>query len=103
VGAIGADVVKAVAVRPGLWRTALVVVARFAAPGWWRRRPYLPLPADDLWRFRMVTAYGDPDRRPPPSDVLDYLEWCRRSASDRRSVPDTARGRTRRRGHGEDG
>jgi hypothetical protein len=51
----------------------------------------------------MVTAYGDPDGRPPPSDVLDYLEWCRRSESDRRGAPHAATGWTRRRDDGEDG
>jgi hypothetical protein len=28
-------------------------------------------------RFRMITAYGDPDRVPAPNDVITYLRWCR--------------------------
>ena len=71
--------------RPDLWWTALGVVRRFAVPGWWRRRPWTPRPAEDLWRFRMVTAYGDPTARPSPSDAVDYLEWCRDEAPTRRS------------------
>ena len=74
---IGGRAVLAVAVRPHLWPTALGVVRRFAEPGWWRHRPWLPLPARDLWRFRMVTAYGDPAARPGGADLVDYLEWCR--------------------------
>ncbi|MCB1016560.1 MAG: hypothetical protein KDB10_15830 [Acidimicrobiales bacterium] len=67
----------AVAVRPRLWRTALVQVARLARPGWWRRWPLLPLPDRDYLRFRLVTAYGDPDRAPETDDLVTYLHWCR--------------------------
>jgi hypothetical protein len=28
-------------------------------------------------RFRMVTAYGDPQHEPEPEDLVTYLEWCR--------------------------
>ncbi len=68
---------RPVVTRPGLWWAALGALRRTAAPGWWRRRPYLPLPDDRLWDFRMVTAYGTPDAVPRPADVLSYLNWCR--------------------------
>jgi len=48
-----------------------------AVPGWWRSSPHLPLPDPRLWAFRMVTAYGDPDRDPAAADAISYLEWCR--------------------------
>ena len=32
--------------------------AGWPRPGWWRRPPFLPLPAPDYLRFRMETAYG---------------------------------------------
>ena len=67
----------AVVVRPSLWSTALVQVFRLARPGWWRRWPPLPLPDPAYMRFRLVTAYGDPDRAPEPEDVVTYLHWCR--------------------------
>lgn len=76
-------VVAAVLRRPDLWGTALGAVLRLAAPGWWRRRPYVPLPDAGLWAFRMVTAYGRPDAPPQPADVLSYLEWCRSTRSSR--------------------
>lgn len=73
-----AAVVGAVARRPGLWPTAARQVVRMTPAGWWRRAPFLPVPRGDYLRFRMVTQYGDPRRRPEPADVLDYLAWCRR-------------------------
>jgi len=69
-------VVGAVLVRPKLWRTAIVQVFRLARPGWWRRWPLLPVPDREYLRFRLVTAYGDPDRPPEPADVVTYLHWC---------------------------
>jgi hypothetical protein len=100
---IGAGVVGAVIVRPDLWGTAIGVVRRFAVPGWWRRPPCLPLPSPGLWRFRMITAYGDPEARPTPSDTVDYLEWCRGVAGPRRTGLDVAARAPRRRGVGGDG
>ena len=68
--------VAAVARHPVLWPTALRQVRVLAAPGWWRRPPFLPLPAPAYLRFRLQTAYGD-DRDPEPGDVVTYLHWCR--------------------------
>ena len=67
----------AVAVRPRLWGVAVTQALRLAVPGWWRRWPPLPVPDRDYLRFRMQTAYGDPDAGPSPADVVAYLEWCR--------------------------
>jgi len=69
--------VGAVARRPSLWATALRQVRVLAVPGWWRHAPHLPVPDPAYLRFRMQTAYGDPDREPEPSDVVTYLHWCR--------------------------
>ena len=68
----------AVARHPGLWGTAARQVRVLAAPGWWRRRPFLPLPAPDYLRFRLQTAYGgDGEGEPEPADLVTYLRWCR--------------------------
>ena len=67
--------------RPSLWATALGQARRLAPPGWWRRRPYLPVPDRDYLRFRMETQYGS-DHRPAPEDVVTYLHWVR---AERRS------------------
>jgi hypothetical protein len=79
-------VVRAVGLRPWLWITALGTIWRLAQPGWWRRPPYLPLPDDRLWSFRMVTAYGRPDARPDGEDIVAYLEWCKNSKRQRERV-----------------
>jgi len=78
-------VLSAVLVRPSLWLTAVGAVFRLAAPGWWRRRPFLPLPGNRLWRFRMVTAYGHADADPEVTDVVSYLEWCRSAGGSHRA------------------
>ncbi|HVL03049.1 MAG TPA: hypothetical protein VM386_01300 [Acidimicrobiales bacterium] len=63
--------------RPGLWPTALRQIVRLAPSGWWRRWPPLPRPDPAYLRFRMETAYGDPDHDPEAADVVAYLSWCR--------------------------
>lgn len=63
--------------HPALWLTAVRQAYLLAPRGWWRRRPFLPVPDREYLRFRMVTAYGMPDRHPEPDDVVTYLEWCR--------------------------
>lgn len=74
VGTAAAAVVR----HPSLWPTAARQVRLLAAPGWWRRRPFLPLPPADYLRFRLQTAYGGAgDRVPEGRDVLTYLRWCR--------------------------
>ncbi|HET6951052.1 MAG TPA: hypothetical protein VFI47_11790 [Acidimicrobiales bacterium] len=72
--------VGAVARHPSLWPTGIRQVCVLAAPGWWRRRPFLPLPASDYLRFRLQTAYGGDGRTAPaPDDLVTYLRWCRRA------------------------
>lgn len=68
----------ALLVRPALWGTALVELRRLAARGWWRRRPFLPLPDPGYLRFRLVTMYGDAAHLPEPGDLVTWLGWCRR-------------------------
>jgi len=93
------DLVRAVVWRPDLWWTALGVVRRLAAPGWWESSPYLPLPDQRLWEFRMVTAYGSPDAEPEPGDLISYLEWCRSTVGPSR-LGRFGRSNQRRRGGG---
>ena len=63
--------------RPRLWPTAARVALLHVPDRWWSRPPFLPLP-DRAWlRFRLQTAYGDPDRPPDPEDLVTWLEWSR--------------------------
>jgi hypothetical protein len=66
-----------IAVRPGLWVTALVQMRRFAPDRWWSRPPFLPIPDPELVKFRATTQYGDPDRTPSPEDLVTWLRWCK--------------------------
>jgi hypothetical protein len=67
----------ALAVRPALWGTAARQLMVLAAPGWWRRWPPRPWPDEDYLRFRLLTAYGDPEQPPAATDVVAWLRWCK--------------------------
>jgi hypothetical protein len=49
---------------------------RFRSRDWYRRFPFLPLPARDYFRWRMYTAYGDEEIVPPVDDVVRYARWA---------------------------
>ena len=61
--------------HPTLAVDLLRVAWRFRSRRWFRRFPFLPLPARDYVRWRMVTAYGDPAAIPPAEDVIRYARW----------------------------
>jgi hypothetical protein len=68
----------AVLPHPSLWPVAIRQARLLAPPGWWRRRPHLPVPTADYLRFRLETAYGGAgDQAPDPADLVTYLRWCR--------------------------
>ena len=46
-------------VNPALAVDLLRVGWRFRRRHWWRRAPFLPVPAREYVRWRMYTAYGD--------------------------------------------
>lgn len=76
--------VVAVARRPGLWITALATFLRMVPDGWWRRRPWLPLPDRAMLGFRAETQYGDPAHHLVPDDIVSWLRWCKRENQRRR-------------------
>ncbi|HEY1652146.1 MAG TPA: hypothetical protein VGG09_09725 [Acidimicrobiales bacterium] len=80
-GRDGVVVARAVVPHPSLWWAALGALARLARRGWWRRRPFLPVPGDAYWRFRLVTANGGDgvSGSLEPAEVVAYLRWCQRS------------------------
>ena len=67
----------ALSLRPSLWLTAGRQAHRLAGRGWWRRPPFLPVPAPAYARFRALTQYGEPDRPPDVGDVVTWLVWAR--------------------------
>ncbi|HXZ62694.1 MAG TPA: hypothetical protein VEG62_08125 [Acidimicrobiales bacterium] len=89
-GRDAAVVARAVLPRPDLWLAALGALRRMARRGWWRQRPFVPLPGEAYWRFRLETAYGGSDAAEPgeehrltPPDVVAFLRWCQRSRPGR--------------------
>ena len=69
--------VLAVVRRPDLWVTAVRQSRRTSVPGWWKRRPFLPVPSGEYLRFRLLTQYGDAEHAWDPDDVVRYLAWCK--------------------------
>ena len=58
---------------------ALVKVAwRFRRREWYKRIPFLPLPATEYVKWRMHTAYGRDDAVPPAADIIRYARWATR-------------------------
>ncbi len=72
--------IVAVAKRPSLWPTALGALAAMSPQRWWARPPFLPIPEEDVVRWRVTTAYGDPDATLTEDDLVAYLEWRHRAA-----------------------
>jgi hypothetical protein len=74
-------VVRAVLRHPSLWWASVGALRRMARRGWWRRAPFLPLPGEAYWQFRLVTAYGTDGETAvlTASDIVAYLRWCQRS------------------------
>ncbi len=62
--------------RADLWGVGVVQAKRFARSRWWSRAPFLPLPGNSYWKFRMESIYGDPNALPSRSELIEYLEWC---------------------------
>lgn len=74
-------IVWAVVRRPSLWWTAIRQLGRMTPEGWWRTKPFLPVPPTEYLEFRLVTQYGGGHGRSRPdievADVVDYLRWCK--------------------------
>jgi len=65
-------------VDPALGVALLKTAWRFRSRHWYRRAPFLPLPAGEYVRWRMYTAYGDEEAVPPLHDVVRYARWAAR-------------------------
>lgn len=64
--------------RPFLVPALLGLAWSVRRRGWYRRPPFLPLPSREYLDWRMETAYGDPDHRPPPDELERYVRWAAR-------------------------
>lgn len=63
--------------RPWLLPLFLSSAWAFRSRHWYRRAPFLPLPSEAYMRWRLDTAYGDPEADPPVEDLLHFLRWAR--------------------------
>ena len=72
------SILRVILRHPTLWPEALRTLIAFTPSGWWKQRPYLPVPRRAYLRWRMQTAYGSLDATPVPADVVHYLQWRRR-------------------------
>lgn len=61
--------------RPGLWPAMLSAAWAFRSRGWYRRPPFLPLPSREYMRWRLETAYGDPEAVPPRDEIARFVTW----------------------------
>ena len=64
--------------NPFLAIDLLRVAWRFRHRHWFRRFPFLPLPAQSYLRWRMYTAYGDERAVPSAEDVIAFARWVGR-------------------------
>ncbi|NNK62270.1 MAG: hypothetical protein HKO98_03600 [Gemmatimonadetes bacterium] len=62
--------------RPGLIPALVGMAWSFRARDWMRRPPFLPLPPKDYMRWRMETAYGDPEAVPPADELERFVRWA---------------------------
>ena len=50
---------------------------------WWRRAPFLPVPDESYWRFRLATFDGSSTTHLDPRAVVEAAKWSRRQRSTR--------------------
>jgi hypothetical protein len=72
------SVLLAVARHPSLWGTALAFLWESGCKEWWKRLLCVLGPQRTYLRWRIATAYGDPDADLDPNDVVAFLRWRRR-------------------------
>jgi hypothetical protein len=53
----------------------------FRSRTWYRSFPFLPIPPRSYLRWRMETAFGDPEAVPSLDDLERYLNWTARMRS----------------------
>ena len=76
--------------RPRLWPALLSAAWAFRPRGWYRRPPFLPVPSRTYMRWRLETAYGEPDAVPPADEIERFVTWSagmRRRMGPRGRVP----------------
>ncbi len=76
-GRMGTAFVKVAVRHPSLACEAIRLAAATAAPGWFRKAPFVPRPEPRYRDWRLLTAYGRTDARPTEREVEEFLRWRR--------------------------
>jgi len=76
-GRMGTIFVRVAVRHPSLAWEAVRMAAATAAPGWFRKAPFVPRPEPGYLDWRMLTAYGRPDAIPTEREVEEFLRWRR--------------------------
>ena len=61
--------------RPTLVPCMVGAAWAFRSRDWFRRPPFLPVPSSAYLRWRLETAYGDPEAVPPAEELERFLRW----------------------------
>ena len=56
---------------------------RLRARRWWRRAPFLPLPGESYWHFRLITATGSTSKTLSAREVVEAATWSRHQRDGR--------------------
>jgi hypothetical protein len=71
--------------RPRMIPYLLRAAWAFRARDWYRRPPFVPLPPRSYMRWRLETAFGNPDAEPTIDEMERYLVWSARMRAQMKS------------------
>jgi hypothetical protein len=71
--------------RPRMIPYLLRAAWAFRARDWYRRPPFVPLPPRSYMRWRLDTAYGNPDAEPTIDEIERYFVWSARMRAQMKS------------------
>ncbi|HVA53800.1 MAG TPA: hypothetical protein VNF05_09845 [Acidimicrobiales bacterium] len=77
-GVDGRGLVRYLTRHPSLVPVVVRAGWRLRAHQWWRRRPFLPLPDQAYWNFRMMTVTGSMEGRVSAREIVDAAVWSSR-------------------------
>jgi len=63
--------------HPGDGFVVATAAWRLRRRGWWRTPPFLPLPDDRYWEFRLATATGSSDGVVSVEEAVAAARWSR--------------------------
>lgn len=69
--------VLAVGRHPDLWGEGVRSMFAVAPRGWWKRRPFLPVPDREYLLWRSATAQGSAEAGIETDELVAYLRWRR--------------------------